>query len=82
MKNALAIAKKRISREVELEDQIAALLAFGKPTIFCHDDLTWSCNVKLNTDKIVEGAKVSSGFKHPTIGSAVACTLDKCRSLS
>jgi len=79
---ALALAKKRITREVALEDQIAELMNYGKPSIMCHDDLTWSCGVTLNTDQIVEGAKVRSGFNHPTIGSAVTATLEKCRQLS
>lgn len=81
MKNALAIAKKRISGEVGLEDQIAELMGYGCPRMYCHDDLTWSCNVSLNTDQIVSGAKVESGFRHPTIGSAVTVCLDKCRQL-
>ena len=81
MKNALALAKKRISREVGLEDAIAELMNYGRPSIFCHDDLTWSCNVELNTDCVVEGAKVKSGYKHPTIGSAVTKCLENCRRL-
>lgn len=81
MRNALALAKKKITREVGLEDAIAELMNYGRPYIHCHDDLTWSCNVELNTDQVVEGAKVRSGYKHPTIGSAVTACLDKCRSL-
>lgn len=81
MKNALAIAKKKICREVGLEDAIAELMAFGKPSIFCNADLKWSCTVELNTDQIVEGAKVRSGYGHPTIGSAVNATLQKCYEL-
>ena len=79
---ALALAKKRITREVQLEDQIAELMNYGKPRMHCHDDLTWSANVKLNTDQIVEGAEVKSGFNHPTIGSAVTACLEKCRQLN
>lgn len=81
MKTALQIAKKKISREVGLEDAIAHLLNFGRPHIHCHDDLTWSCSVELNTDQVIDGAKVRSGFKHPTIGSAVAECVEKCNQL-
>ncbi len=79
---ALQVAKKRMFKEVGLEDQIAALLDYGRPSIFCYDDLTWSCQVELNTDQIVSGAKVKSGYKHPTCGSAVEACLSKCRQLN
>ena len=83
MKNALAIAQKKICRDVRLEDHIAELMSYGRPSMMCHESLYWSCTVRLNTDQIVSGAKVESGYcEHKTIGAAVLAVLIKCRKLN
>lgn len=78
---ALEAAKSQTIASVRLEEMIAELMDYGRPSIFCSRELTWSCYVELNTDQIIDGAKVRSGFGHPTINSAVGAVLEHCRTL-
>lgn len=78
---ALALAKEQTIQSIRLEEMIAELMDYGQPSIFCHD-LEWSAYVVLNTDRMVDGAKVRSGYGHKTIHSAISATLENCRALS
>ena len=35
-----------------LEQTLNALCQYGRPAMHCHDDMTWSCNVKMNTNGV------------------------------
>lgn len=65
------------------DDIVEELVSFGRPHMHCHEDLTWSASVDLNTDKVKVGleAKLRSGFRCPTLKAALIDVLEKCRGL-
>ncbi len=79
--SALTRARKQITGETGLEETLVELMGYGRPSLYCHDDLTWSATVTLNTDSVGLDGQCKSGFNHPTPGSAALAVLDRCKSL-
>ena len=48
------------------DDILQELTRYGRPRIYCHDDMTWSASLKCNTNTEGSDFEMKSGFGHAT----------------
>ncbi len=80
MGKLLSLRKKETAKPANLEGMLAECLDYGRPMLFCHDDMTWACKINLNTTSFVKG-EAHSGHDHESPASAVGALLNKLRQL-
>lgn len=57
-----------------LDNLMEEMVRYGKPRLFCSDDNTWHCCIKMNVSSKFSEFEIKSGYNHKTPqDAALAC---------
>lgn len=62
----LEIASPFNSEYLTLEKLFEEAISYGRPSMFCHKDKTWSCHIEMWVNASNVTFKIESGYNHLT----------------